>query len=449
MSLECYPLLPLRNLQIFPAVPSPWLTIRRERSRAAVLNAQSGDGVVAVASFINSEFSAENIATSDLYPNVVFAKIIQFESNEDGTVSLRLQPVAVGVLQRVSPRTDFDEALVEYLSSSQVEVKAENGAVAIYPVLGECEAILRAYDREFDVISEDAGWKKETVLSSLCRSSDPALAVYGLAYFSRLSPEIKNYLVIKDCEEVIYITIKHMLYELEQKGVVLKLPPAVSDRLEYDRAVGRACELRKRAFMALGTLENYTLRYRINPAFMGKVPWPALRREYVIVQRGARTMLLTDGLSDAFEEQPLPNIGLGLELFVEFEPEAKREELSGHWARHLIEQAAEILVDSPEACNQLIAGGLLSAEVPAPVSAEFTNPELNSAALLIGVPPDNINTSILLPGGTVKLVSIKLLRPAELNLIKEKGDEGRSTLAQLFAKTKSDHLSSLARASVV
>jgi hypothetical protein len=69
--------------------------------------------------------------------------------------------------------------------------------------------------------------------------------------------------------------------------------------------------------------------------------------------------------------------------------------------------------------------------------------------LLLGLEPREWSMEWQLPGGSVKLVTVKLLKPAELAFVVERGKAGREQLRDSFMADGSGHVSSLSRPSVV
>jgi hypothetical protein len=70
------------------------------------------------------------------------------------------------------------------------------------------------------------------------------------------------------------------------------------------------CEARDRFVSSLGVVNPDVLAPLINPSFMGGPMWPDLRQAWRVVRRGSNTIVLSDGLSDPFSDEPEPNAGL-------------------------------------------------------------------------------------------------------------------------------------------
>jgi len=54
----------------------------------------------------------------------------------------------------------------------------------------------------------------------------------------------------------------------------------------------------------------------VNPAFLGGPAWHSFRQSCRIVRNGWRTIIVSDGLSDLFEEGTGPSVGFGIDCRV-------------------------------------------------------------------------------------------------------------------------------------
>ena len=93
--------------------------------------------------------------------------------------------------------------------------------------------------------------------------------------------------------------------------------------------------------------------------------------------------------------------------------------------------------------------GLISLELPLSPDMQPVATANETAGVLLGVAPTDFPVTFDLPGGLVRIVTAKLLWPAELELVIEQGKAGREELARRFAADGSHHRSSLRRKSVV
>src|SRR5262245_17951131 len=76
-------------------------------------------------------------------------------------------------------------------------------------------------------------------------------------------------------------------------------------------------QARDRFVSSLGVVDPDVLAPLINPSFRGGPMWPDLRQAWRVVRREAHTIVISDGLSDPFSDEPEPNAGFGMEVLAE------------------------------------------------------------------------------------------------------------------------------------
>ena len=210
----------------------------------------------------------------------------------------------------------------------------------------------------------------------------------------------------------------------------------------------RTYQARDAYLRELGAVDDFVLAPLMNPAFMGGPAWPSLRQAWRVVRNGPRTIIVSDGLSDPFEDQPEPNAGFGLEFLGET-ADALPAQLGTSWLFDIVygvSQQAAAHGGFREFIDEL---GLLSTEVGAPGELKALAGPKGSVGVLLGLRPSVGRAEWDLPGGLVKVVTVKLLQPPELAYIIENGEAGRERLRELFAADGSHHLSSPSRPSVI
>lgn len=73
----------------------------------------------------------------------------------------------------------------------------------------------------------------------------------------------------------------------------------------------KSCKTRQQCWESLGSLEPLVLSHLINPALSGSPKWPALRQAFRVIKRpNGNTMLVSDGLSDPFDDVTLGELFL-------------------------------------------------------------------------------------------------------------------------------------------
>jgi hypothetical protein len=167
------------------------------------------------------------------------------------------------------------------------------------------------------------------------------------------------------------------------------------------------------------------------------------------VRNGPRTILFSDGLSDPFAGEDGPNTGFGIEVVGET-ADALNERLELSWLYAVINEVSQQAAAYGVFRRRIDELGLISMGIEALTDqlAALAGPG-GHVGLLLGLQPPGWPMEWHLPGGSVKLVTVKLLQPAELAFVLKRGEAGREHLRDLFASDGSNHVSSLSRPSVV
>lgn len=203
-------------------------------------------------------------------------------------------------------------------------------------------------------------------------------------------------------------------------------------------------EARDRYVQSMGIADDDLIAPLLNPFFMGGPRWPAMRQAWRRVRRGQNTIIVTDGLSDPFDDQEEMNVGLGVEILVESN-DIIQDPVQGSWLFKLIYDVSQQTADSEsfrELRNDL---GLFSMELYAEDEFGAALSTEGRVGVLFEMEAPDIPLEWEVPSGLVRIVTAKLLFPSELNLILSKGETGRSQLRELFVADGSHHLSSLNR----
>jgi len=178
--------------------------------------------------------------------------------------------------------------------------------------------------------------------------------------------------------------------------------------------------------------------------------------------RGLNTSLITDGLSDPFDETyhdisavkklfTDPDRGLGLELMVETDEPFTIDSHSGeHWLHHIIISATDLtLAEWDHQLGILQKFGMFFVACR-PTKSLLNHIGSNGCVGLMGVSPSaGLPEFISLPNQKAALFTLTLLTADEYTYSMEAGIDGCYTLASLLQKTGNGHVSSLARPSVL
>jgi len=219
-----------------------------------------------------------------------------------------------------------------------------------------------------------------------------------------------------------------------------------------EQALLRTFDARSGFWRQVGELDPDVLSHLINPAFMGGPRWPALRQAFSRIETENTVILASDGLSDPFDDGEGTDQGLELECYLETDDLALGTnimDVTRTWPFQLLYQVAQNMAAHGGVKSILDQYGVLSMELyHVDVPGGWQN-EDGRVGVLLGVESPRIPSSIHLPFGEARLVSIKLLTVNELDYVLEHGAEGRRKLVEWFKQQGTHHLSTLKRESVV
>ena len=198
---------------------------------------------------------------------------------------------------------------------------------------------------------------------------------------------------------------------------------------------------------SLGDVSPDVLAPLINPGFMSGPLWPDTRQAWKVVRNGSATIILSDGLSDPFCDDPEPNPGFGLEVLAET-TDSLPEQLQSSWLFDLVYQVSQQCAFHGGVRELIDRLGVVSLELPLsePLQAVATGND-TAGVLLCTLPPSYLPGFDVL-GGTVRIVTAKLLWPQELEFAAT-GKAAREELARRFVADGTRHCSSMHRPSVV
>jgi len=175
--------------------------------------------------------------------------------------------------------------------------------------------------------------------------------------------------------------------------------------------------------------------------------WPARRQVWRVIHRAeGRTLLVTDGLSDFFADRAEPSVGFGLELALETDEPLGDVEKS--WPLLLLERVGNELAEH-ESVREKVKAGFLSMEVTGQGIHEPLLTNEGRVGVLLGMASSTLPGRFTMPAGEVRLVTVKVLMPAELAYLLEHGKRGRDELVRRFAQEGQEHLSRAWRQAVV
>ena len=253
-------------------------------------------------------------------------------------------------------------------------------------------------------------------------------------------------------------------HENDLQPLNLYNPSAI--QVSVDHLVARSRDARAATFSKIGKLHDFTLDDDVSSLPAHVANWPSARQRFrVIVRpRGKTLLLVSDGLSDPFDDlQEDANVnGYGLEFYIETpvsEIGLDIAEIKSSWQFQLLSTVCTMaaghggirqIIDHMELLSTEAEG--VSESIPAEYRQNIINTQSRVGALL-GLSDERQENKVPkmiedMPLTDVRLVNVKLIQLKELKLITDLGAEGRSQLARLFPPEEK-LLSSLQRPSVV
>src|SRR6266568_3347270 len=140
---RAYPVLPLRDIVVFPHVIVP-LFVGRERSIRALEEAMCNDAFILLATQKNA--SDEDPATDAIFAVGTLASVLQLLKLPDGTIQVLVEGAERAKILKYTDRTDYHEAnavVLEDTVGERVEAKA-----LVRSVVTEFESYARAGRRD-------------------------------------------------------------------------------------------------------------------------------------------------------------------------------------------------------------------------------------------------------------------------------------------------------------
>jgi hypothetical protein len=235
------------------------------------------------------------------------------------------------------------------------------------------------------------------------------------------------------------------------------------DATRWDALTERTREARERGLAKLGALSELVRTRSLVASFVrGEPLWPATMLPSLrSIHRGDRTLLVTNGLSDPFAREMhsvdhRPEIGCACELYAETtEPIARAPggadgtSAPRHWLEWVLWCVGDWEAENRAAYDMTAQFGQITYQIPPCEELEGWCLSSGYVAVLIGVPSPDVPQVIALPSIEAALLSVKVLRPDELEHALALGNEGGPDLARRFAARGDHHLNWIDRPSVL
>ncbi|MGN6106212.1 MAG: hypothetical protein ACTHU0_13980 [Kofleriaceae bacterium] len=220
----------------------------------------------------------------------------------------------------------------------------------------------------------------------------------------------------------------------------------------WDERLAAASAARLALFQQIGTPSSDVIAPLIGPALTGGPSWPS-RPAWRLIQRDDSVVLISDGLSDPWEEEE--GAGFGLEVYVEVDAaelpgEASLTDVARSWLFAAVSEISNVIAGHGGVRALIEELGTVSVEVSGERFPEALRNEHGRVGVLLGVPARDLPQRVdYAGGGDAMLVAITVLALPELERIVAEGDEARREIAEHLASQEHGHRSRLDRAPVV
>jgi len=209
------------------------------------------------------------------------------------------------------------------------------------------------------------------------------------------------------------------------------------------------CKARDKFYASIGEVEPDVIAHIINPTFMGGPSWPALRQSFSVIHRDNSTIVISNGLSDPFDDIDQPNSGFKIEVFAE-----TKEKIEGNISDSslfkLVYATAQQAASSGQIVDFVEKYKVITMELFADDCGlhEYQN-DNGMVGIMIGIESPELPKYTSFPGGNVLLASVQILTPEELKYVAEKRAEGRNNLHEKLQSSGIYHYLSFNRESLI
>lgn len=210
---DTYPLLPLRDIVIFPYMVTP-LFVGRKQSIGALARAADGDKLIFLASQKDSK--VDDPGEDDLYQVGTVGKVVQLLKLPDSTVKVLVEGIRRGQIENFIKGEDLTQVIVTPLTESCADTT-------------EVEAVMRAVNGTFD---NYVGLSKKI-------PAEVSTSVSGIADPARLADTVAGHLQLPLTDKQVLLEIldpvlrlEHLLVLLEQEIEILQVERRIRSRVK-------------------------------------------------------------------------------------------------------------------------------------------------------------------------------------------------------------------------
>ena len=208
-------------------------------------------------------------------------------------------------------------------------------------------------------------------------------------------------------------------------------------------------EARDKLYSTFGKGDSDVLAPIVNPAFQGGAMWPALRQAFNIIRRDNSTIIISNGLSDPFDDYEEKNSGFEIEVMAETKQKIE-DDISSSWLAKLVYRVSQEVAHNNQIKDFVEQYNVVTMEFFASdFGLEDYENEYGMIGVMFGIEHPERVKYYNFPGAKILIMTVKILTPDELDYAVEHRAEGRNKLHKLFKDTKQYHFNDLNRKSVL
>ena len=160
---------------------------------------------------------------------------------------------------------------------------------------------------------------------------------------------------------------------------------------------------------------------------------------FIIIHRENSTIVISNGLSDPFDDHDEKNTGFGIEIYAETKDEIKGD-ISDSSLFKLVYATAQQAAHSGQIAGFVKQYDVITMELHAEDCGlhECQN-ENGMVGIMIGIEHPDLPKFADFPGGEIVLATVQILTPEELNYVAEARAEGRKYIHQKLKESGAYH----------
>ena len=219
-----------------------------------------------------------------------------------------------------------------------------------------------------------------------------------------------------------------------------EIPEDAPDLKAFERrtaAVREGRRLRETAYASFGEMEHDVFAPLLSPQFTGGQPWPAGRPQFRCIHTPDSTVLISDGISDCFEDEDrdekLQYNGYGAEFYMEFPGHHSFSDFTGHYSLAVLGQVCNVAIGHGGIAELLDERGALSIQLSGIELPDLWLDGGRNCGVLLHQASEAVPDSIQLNIEEAKLISCCLLTGSDLAACARDSD---SYAAQLSLRLK-------------